>query len=550
MRSYKSSVFCRPVLAPLLLLGLSTIVGCQPADHAEVTEATAARTSATVAMGVDIGGVNELVEAPNPVHSMLHYFALFMPLAEEQSDYEDGRPSFKPLIAESWQAAEDGLSYTFNLRRDLVWSDGEPITAADVAFTFEAQTDSDIAWAYRPVKARIDSLEVIDDFTVRFHYTENYPQQLYEAVQGVILPEHAWSKKPFSQWRESSQWFTDNLVVSGPFTLASWEPQQRFVLERNPRYFAAGSPKLDRIIFDIVPDMTTQLSLLRAGSVDFVELVPYAEAKAVEADDELYLTTYIPRVYYFAAWNNSRKPFDDAVVRRAMTLGIDRQAIIDNLFYGFGKVTASPFSSDIWAFDHDLEPLPYDPQAARDLLAEQGFADSDGDGIVERDGEPFSFTLMTNADNNLRRDIMVLIQSQLKKIGVDVQLRTLEFNSMLAPLNKGDFDAVVMGLSIGTDLDVSYNFHSRGAEGGLNWGRFSDSRVDELIDGINRGGSATELEALFHELQQRLHDQQPVTLLYQGTRLVGVRKPLTGVDPNAISSFVNLKHWHFDESAF
>lgn len=526
------------------------IVGCQPSGEAEVTEVAAPRTAATVALGVDIGGVNELVEAPNPIHTMLHYFALFMPLAEEQADYQDGRPSFEPLIAESWQAGEDGLSYTFNLRRDLVWSDGVPITAADVAFTFEAQTHPDVAWGYRPVKARIDSLEVIDDFTVRFHYTENYPQQLYEAVQGVILPKHAWSKKPFSEWRASSQWFNDNLVVSGPFTLASWEPQQRIVLERNPRYFMAGLPKLDRIVFDIVPDMTTQLSLLRSGNVDVVELVPYAEAKAVEESDDLYITSYIPRVYYFAGWNNSRAPFDSAIVRRALTQGIDRQAIIDNLFYGYGQVTASPFPSDIWAFDDDLEPWPYDPQAARELLAQEGFADSDGDSIVERDGEPFRFTMMTNSDNNLRRDIMVLIQSQLKSIGVEVELRTLEFNSMLQPLNAGDFDAVIMGLSIGTDLDVSYNFHSKGAEGGLNWGRFADSRVDELIDAINAGGEAADLEARFHELQQRLHEQQPVTLLYQGTRLVGVRKPLTGLEPNAISTYANMKHWHFDASAF
>ncbi|MEM1179794.1 MAG: ABC transporter substrate-binding protein [Acidobacteriota bacterium] len=527
-------------LTALLALG-----GCTADEPAGTTPP---RDTATVAFGVDITGINELIQPPAAINTAISHFALFLPLAEEQADYQDGPPTFLPRLAESWTAAEDRLSITFTLRDDVFWSDGVKTTAEDVRFTWEAQTHADVAWPFAATKSRIRDVEVVDPRTVIFHFTEIYPLQLFEAVQGVVLPKHAWSEIPFEQWREKADWFNDNPVTNGPFTFESWQPQQRFILERYDRYFEPDLPKLERVIFEIVPDTSQQLSLLRAGRADFIELVPYADAKAMDERPDVYLTSYIPRNYFFIGWNLQRGFFGDVAVRQALTLGIDRQALIDSLFYGYGKTSFGPIPSDVWAHHDGLEPWPYDPEKARQMLADSGFADADGDGILERGGEPLRFELITNSDNTLRRDIMVMVQSQLRQIGVDVETRTMEFNALIAPLSAYDFDAVVMGLSIGTDLDLSYNFHTRGtpANGGLNWGRFSDPRTDELIDAVNAEGAALSTKPLLYELQERLHEQQPLTFLYEGERISGVRKPLAGISPNSTSTFANLRHWYFE----
>ncbi|MEM6792974.1 MAG: ABC transporter substrate-binding protein [Acidobacteriota bacterium] len=502
--------------------------------------------SVTVAHGVDMEGVNELLSSATSFNTVMTHFALFLGLAEEQADYQDGPPTFAPQLAKSWELSEDGLAVTFFLRDDVLWSDGVPITAEDIRFTWQAQVSEEVGWIYAEFKKRIRDVEVIDPATVRFHFYEPSKTQLFDAVQGVILPKHAWGELPFAEWRGNGQWFLDNLVVSGPFQLESWQPGQRIVLRRNERYYEPGLPKLDRLVFEIVPDVSNQLNLLRAGQADFLELVPYAEAESLQQRPDLYLTSFIPRNYYFVSWNLARKPFDVTEVRRALTLGIDRQAIIDSQFYGRGTLSFGPLASDVWAHHDGLEPWPYQPEEARRLLAEAGFADADGDGVLEKDGEPFRIELLTNSDNALRQDILVMIQDQLKRIGVEVVARTMEFNSMIPVLNAGEFDGAIMGLSIGTDLDLSFNFATGG---GLNWGGFSDPQTDALIEEINAGGGALETLPQLRALQERLHEMQPVTFLYEGERLSGVQRRLQDVDPNSISAFANLRHWRLQDAA-
>ncbi|MEM8929580.1 MAG: ABC transporter substrate-binding protein [Acidobacteriota bacterium] len=531
-------------LATCLVLTLLLGVGC--GDRSDDAPAEpAGPTTVVVAYDLDIESPNELVASTQPIHTMLHHIALFLPLAEEQADYQDGPPSFKPQLAESWETSEDGLAITFNLRRDAVWSDGEPITAEDVRFTWQAQIDPDIAWSFAEFKKRVRDVEVIDPHTARFHFTELHPNLFFEAVQGVILPKHAWGELPFAEWRGGADWFFDHLVTSGPFVLESREPGQRFVLAKNPRFYEPGVPEIDRVVFEVVPERSNQLNMLRAGTANFVEFVDYADAETLAEDPAIELTTFIPRNYYFVAWNTVRQPFDDARVRRALTLGIDRWAIIDTLFYGYGQVSWSPLATNVWAHHDGLEPWPYDPAAARELLAEAGFVDSDDDGSLDRDGEPLRFVLETNAENELRRNIVVMIQSQLERIGIDVEVRTPDFGSLGERLYAGDFDAVVAGVGIGTDLDLTYNFHTSGTQA-FNWGQFSDPEIDAMIETIVTGGTLDEQKARFFELQERIHELQPVTFLYQGTRLGAVRRPLTNTRPDPISSFSGLEHWRVE----
>jgi peptide/nickel transport system substrate-binding protein len=224
-------------------------------------------------------------------------------------------------------------------------------------------------------------------------------------------------------------------------------------------------------------------------------------------------------------------------------MAIDRRSIIETLHFGYGSLAHSPFPSNSWVHNDQIEPWPYDPEAARELLAQNGWQDTDGDGILDRDGEPFRFELMTNSENDLRRNITVMIQEQLRQVGIDATPRHMEFNALIAPLRNHEFDAVVTGLAMDTSFNTSYYFHSSAIDDGYNWSAYSNPEVDRLIDTIAEQSDPAIAKPLYDELQRILHEDQPLTYLYEGLRLVGVREPLRDVEPNAISSFYNLRRW-------
>ena len=512
--------------------------GAPGPDRSEPGERTV-----SVVYSIDIDGVNELVTATTPIQTALLYFALFLTLVDELADYQQGPPTFAPRLAESYEFSPDHKVLTFHLRDDVVWSDGVPVTAEDVRWTWQAQTSPEIAWAFADTKARITDVEVVDPLTVRFHFSEAYATQPLDANFGVILPRHAWSRLPFSEWRQGGDWFLDNLVVDGAFTLESWEPQQRFVLRRNEKYFEPGLPKVDRVVFQIAPDQASQMALLRSGQVQYVEFIPPGDAHLIEADPNLRLTSYLSRHFYFVQWNLMRPLFAEKEVRQALTLAIDRQGIIDSLHYGYANVCYSPFTSNTWFHHKGLKPWPYDPDRARELLASRGWVDHDGDGVLDRDGVPFRFELLINSGNPLRRDIMVVIQEQLRRIGIAVETRMMDFNAMLVPLASHDFDATIFGLAIDTSFNTYAFFHSRAIDDGFNWGGYSNPEVDRVIEAIEAEVDQQVALPLYHRLQELLHEDQPFTFLYESQRLGAAYKTLRDVEPNAISSFFNLRRW-------
>ena len=330
-------------------------------------------STVTVAQLADLTGLNELLSPATPIHTGLLYYGLFLQLLEEQANYESGPAPMKPRLAESWEFSPDRKLLTFKLRPGMIWSDGQPITADDVAFTFEAQRAPEIGWHMAESKSRIDRVEVVDPLTVRFHFKEVYSTQLIDANEGVILPKHLWGQIPFSEWRARSTFFDQNIAYSGPFKVESWKPQERIVLVRNDKYFEPGVPKVDRVVVEVVPDEATQLSLLRSGKVDAIENVLPQNVAELKNHPQIDLLTHIPRTYFNIIWNTSRPLLSEKEVRQALTLAIDRQAIVDSLWAGRTKVPAGlqwDFYGDM--FHADWKVPEYDPKIARDLLRQAG----------------------------------------------------------------------------------------------------------------------------------------------------------------------------------
>jgi len=532
------------LLGAALAFGLATLAACARPGVEGRGDSGGPRRGGTIVLGwtADLKGVNELTLPSNLMtDEILH--RLFLHLVEEQPDFEEHPPSFVPQLAASYDWSGDHKILTFHLRKDAVWSDGVPVTAEDVRWTWQAQTDKAVAWDSWYMKKSITDTEVVDPHTVRFHFDHVYAKQLLDVNEGAILPKHAWEKLPFAEWRTRGDWFREHLVVDGPFTLESWKPQQEFVLKRNEHYYDPARPYLDRVVCRIIPDQGSLMTQLFSGAIDFINQVSPTAADQIKKDPHLALMAYWNRLAVVVAWNNERPPFNDPEVRRALTLGIDRKTIVETLFGPYGRIATSPIVAAVWAHNSAIKPLPYDPAEARRILERRGFRDTNGDGILERDGKPFAFELTSNAGNRQRNDAAVMIQAQLKKIGVEATPRVIEFNTLIDALNAGHYEAAMAGLGMDTSLDLTGNFASKAIKDGSNYARYANPEVDTLIGRAMSRPNILDSRGDLDRIQEILNRDQPETFLWESQRLNGINRRVHGAKPNSLFSLFNLQDW-------
>ncbi|HEX2643429.1 MAG TPA: ABC transporter substrate-binding protein [Thermoanaerobaculia bacterium] len=540
------------LLAVSFLAALLGLAACtDKPEKAGGTDSVATSATSTPQRGGSVilgwtaepGSANEVLAGSTAVTDEV-LGRVFLHLVEEQPDFEEHPPTFAPQLARSYEWSADHKTLTFHLRDDVVWTDGVPVTAEDVRWTWQAQTSPEVAWPSSFMKESITDVEVVDPHTVRFHFSHAYAKQLLDVNEGAIIPKHAWSKLPFSKWRESADWFRQHAVSNGPFFIASWTPQQEIVLERNPTYFEKDLPHLDRVVIRIVPDQASLMTQFFNGDIDFLpQIGSPADARRVAADPDLELISFWYRVTVAVAWNLKNPLFSDPDVRRALTLAIDRQTVVDTLYGDLGRVADSPIVTNVWAHDRSLKPWPYDPAEAGRILAAKGWKDTDGDGILDRGGKPFSFVLTSNAGNQARNDAAVMIQSQLKKVGIRVEPRVLEFNTQVEDADAGRFDATIAGLGMDTSLDLTGYFHTKAIDDGSNYPQYSNPEMDQLIDrAMARPDIAQSVDDL-HRIQQIAHRDLPYTLLWESKRLNAVNRRVQNVKPNVLFSLFNLKEW-------
>jgi peptide/nickel transport system substrate-binding protein len=527
-----------------LLAGALLAGGCKARPETSTAAGSTPRRGGTAVVGwpAQPASVNELIVPPSQITKEV-IFQMFLHLTEEQPDFQEHPASFKPTLAERWEWSADHKTLTFHLRPGVLWSDGVPVTADDVRWTWTAQRDPAIAWNEADAKKWMTDVEVVDPRTVRFHYSRVYAKQFLDANEGVILPRHAWEKVPFADWRKSGDWFRQHLVVDGPFTIAAWEPQQQIVLQRNPRYYRQGYPLLDRVVIRQIADTAAGFTQLLSGDVDFLPQVNPADMARVKKDPRLELITYWANLVVTVDWNNDQPLFRDPEVRRALTFAIDRKTIVDTILGPLGRVASTPYMASIWAHDRTIQPLPYDPEQARRILAAKGWKDTDGDGILDKGGKPFAFELITNAGNSLRADATVMIQSQLRKVGIRVTPRQVEFNTLIDQTNNGTYQAAMFGSTVDTSLDLTNNFHSSmvGEDGNLV--RYRNPEVDRLLETAAAQADPLAERPYLERIQQILHRDQPATFLWESQRPTAINRRLHDVKPSPNYSLFQLEEW-------
>jgi peptide/nickel transport system substrate-binding protein len=498
-------------------------------------------TTLTVGLLSEPASLNPVTATSNETKDII--WRLFLKLVDEKPDYLN----FTPRLARSWEFSPDSLTITFHLRDDVRWTDGTPVTAADVRFTWELHVDTLVAWRSRSLKQYIRDVEVVDRRTVAFHFERRYPYQLMDANDGVILPRHVLKDVPRDQLRQHR--FGRAPVGNGPYKLSRWEPEQYLELVANPDYYAKGKPQVERVIYRFVPDMVTLTTLLKKGEIDLLESVPGDQLpELTERYPRLRIYSYPSRDYWFVSWNLQKELFADAAVRRALTMAIDREEIIRTLWGGFASECKSPIHSGLWAFDDGIEPIPFDPAGARRDLEALGWRDEDSDGVVEKDGRPFEFELITNSSSQQRVDVATMVEAYLREIGVKSILRTMEFRTVMGKVLSFEYDACVFGWATATKPDITNEWHSTSLwPNGYNISSYQNADVDDLIDRAKVELNRARARALWSQVQRTIYHDQPFTFLLIPDEVTALDRRFCGVEPNAISFFYNLPDWRVGE---
>ncbi len=424
---------------------------------------------------------------------------------------EDLAPA--PHLAETWEASEDGMIWTFHLRKDVKWHDGEQFTAEDVAFTFnEIVLDPDYGANGASNFKTVDHVEIVDEYTVNFHMkTPNAALPAYLGFNAEILPKHKLEGQ--DPWNLTS-FNKEAPVGTGPFKIGKYISGQSVELVANPDFYA-GEPYLDRVVFKIVPDANTQIAQALSGELDLFVVDDKAAIKRLENAKNLNVVANDTTKYFWISLNQENDLFTDVKVRQAFLHAIDRQAIIDTVLKGYGKIADAAITpNQSFYYTDQVTRYDYDPEKAKQLLAEAGWIDSDGDGILDKDGKKFSFLFEVAQQGDLE-PVAQMVHQYLKSIGLDVQLKTLEWNTMIQKnVIQRDYEMILNWWTYPTDPDVFAQYYSGNAGKGNNIPGYKDEVLDELLLKGQQTSDPQERKEIYAEVQQYMSDTLPYLYLW------------------------------------
>ncbi len=513
--------------------------------------AACARDDASRGGGTVVIGAGNDLDAGNPLLSVdawtneVHRYVLFMPLLQLGPELE-----YTPYLAQSWELVGD-TAVVFHLRHDVRWHDGAPTTAEDVLFTFQRATDPATGFSNSDYFKGWSAGEVMDSFTVRFHL-EPRPDPLAGLPFTPIVPKHLLDTIPPERLRQAE--FNRRPVGNGPFRFVSRRMNDRWVFEANDDFPEAlgGRPRLDRVVWRVIPENSAQLTELRVGEVDLI-LQPRPEQVTELAErPELRAVVKPSRQFAFIVWNELRPPLDDARVRRALAMAVDREAILQRFRQGFGEVAVAPVLPSHWAYDDSLLPLPYAPDSARALLAAAGIEDRDGDGMLDRpDGDAFTIELELPAGSDYYRDIAEAVRHDLAGVGVRMSTRPTEGTTLFADLTspKRNFDAALLGWVGDFRLDLHDVFHSEAVTGPYQFASYRNPRLDALMDAASAEPDRGRAIPMWHRVQGILLQDQPWTLLFYQTDAFLARERVHALDMDIRGALVHVTDWYVGTSS-
>ena len=459
----------------------------------------------------------------------------------------DGNLNIVGDLAESWTFSPDCLTLTLRLRRNVTWHDGHPFTADDVMFTYETMINPKTPTAYREDFYAVERVDAVDPFTVRVRYKKPYAKALQS--WGVwILPRHLLERYVREgRIREAPQnWQAP--VGTGPYRFRELRAGEKIVLVANPDYFE-GPPHISRLVYRIIPSQATIFLELKARGIDSAGLTALQFKRQTDypAFRKAYNKFRYPaNAYTYLGFNLKDPRFADTRVRQAFAHAINKWELIDGVLLGFGREATGPYKPGTWAYNDKVKQYPHDMEEAQKLLAAAGWRERNGDGLLVKNGRPFTFELLTNQGNEERKKVAEIVQASLKQLGVGVEIRTIEWAAFLKEyIKKRRFEAIILGWGIGQDPDQYEIWHSsKTGPDELNHLSFANAEVDELLEQGRSSCHQAERVKHYHRLQEILAEEQPVVFLYFRDALPVVSSRVRGIVPAPNGIRYNFPTWY------
>ena len=445
-------------------------------------------------------------------------------------------------LAESWDISSNGLVITFHLRKGIKWHDGKPFTSADVLYTYQATIDPKTPTAYAGDFLKVKKVEAPDDYTFRATYDKPFAPALI-SWSSAIPPRHLLAGKDITQSSLSR-----HPIGTGPYKFKEWVAGQKIVLVSNPDYFE-GQPYIDGRITRIIPDTATMFLELRAQNIGMMGLTPLQYTRQTENNlfqDNFNKYRYLSFAYTYMGYNLKNPLFADKRVRQAISYAINKDEIISGVLLNLGKPANGPYKPGTWAYNDQVKIYNYNPQKARELLSAAGWTTMNQDGILEKNGKPFTFEIVVNQGNETRQKCAEIIQRQLKEVGISVKIRVLEWSAFVTDfINKRRFDAVILGWTIPLDPDAYDVWHSSKTKPEeLNFISYKNPEVDEMLEKGRSTFDQKERKKYYDRFQEILAEDQPYTFLYVPEALVIINKRFRGIEPAPIGLEHNFIQWY------
>lgn len=451
---------------------------------------------------------------------------------------------YTPDLATSWELAPDSGSVILKLRNDVKWHDGRPVTAEDVVWSIQMQKSDEVASPRVNDIAGIGEVAAQDSFTVVAQLARRGPYNINSLLEVMPAPKHLLDTVAPGEIRFSS--FGQNPVGNGLFKFAEWKQGQQLSLVANEDA-PEGRPSLDRVVARFVPDVNAAMTEILSEQAGLLKITPeQAERVRASGNVELHHAARVRPAWI--AWNTSKEPVNDPRVRQALLMGIDREQIVQGLFGEEGEVALTPIPTGLREHCPSVKPLPYNPQQAKQLLAQAGWQDANGDGILDNGGRPLRIEVDYISTDPVRADVLVASQAMLRQIGVDLVLKPYESTAWVERLRNRQFTGSLWGWGYGPGVvgpNAEVIFHSRSIPPkGPNFAGYSNPRVDALIDSMLVTYDETQSRRMWCEIEQHLVNDAVYAPVFLDPELFAVHGRFENVKFRGVEWWEDVPYWY------
>jgi len=493
----------------LLAIVVLVIISCAKKEEAIPGEVGGTLIIGTTDLPSTISPLSPSVFGKNDILDLL-----FMHL--HRIDPETGKMT--PELASSWEFSEDLSSITYFLRKDVKWWDGQPVTAEDVYYTYQQMKDPKIKYPNVAALRFIEDVQVLNPYAIRFKFNRVYADILADS-DIMPVPKHSYEKLGSD--------FGKQPVGNGPYKIKKWLPNSVLILTYNEDYYR-GRPPLDEIQIRYYPRLEDMVADFVSGGLDLILDIPPTVANDLEKNANFMLGAVPGNTYTYVGWNLNNSHLKDKEIRRALTMAIDRNKILSEVFSSKGKLSLGPLPPSSWGYNAAIEPISYDPKKAGEVLKTKGFEDRNRNKILDKNGKDFTLNIITNIENPIRLQILNRVASDLKNIGINVKSQELDASSFIRAIVEGKFDGYIMGWSVGNKIDPTVYWNSEPSKGRYNFVRYKNSLTDSLIELGVASLNRKKAKEIWNEFQRIIYEDQPYTFLVVPDQISATHKRVKG----------------------